>query len=302
MNALAWVGTGAMGARMARRLLDAGHDLTVWNRTPERTGALAAAGARVAATPADAARRAEAVFLMPSDPAALQAVTEGPTGVAAGVREGAVVVDLSTTGPPALARLRAALPPGVELLDVPVLGSLAEAESGTLTLLAGGPAETVERLREPLSALGELVHLGAGGTGAAAKLVANFALLGTVALLGETLAVADGLGLPREATWRALGHTPLAAQAARRRPAIESGSFPPRFALSLAAKDAALVVAAAGDVSTDARLARAVHAWLADAAAAGLGALDYTALLRHITARAADLPDPMPPDPAGERT
>ncbi len=88
---------------------------------------------------------------------------------------------------------------------------------------------------------GELVHLGPAGTGAAAKLIANFALLGTIGLLGEALAVADGLGLPREVTWRVLDRTPLAAQAARRRLAIESAVFAPRFALALAGKDAALV-------------------------------------------------------------
>ncbi|TMR97429.1 NAD(P)-binding domain-containing protein [Nonomuraea basaltis] len=283
MTALAWIGLGAMGARMARRLVDAGHEVTVWNRTSARTDALAAAGARVAATPAEAVRRAEVVFLMLADPAALQAVTEGPGGVASGVGAGATVVDMSTVGPLTLARLWAALPPAVAVLDVPVLGSLAEAEAGTLTLLAGGPAEAVARVRPPLSALGELVHLGPAGTGAAAKLVANFALLGMVGLLGEALAIADGLGLPREVTWRVLDRTPLAAQAARRRPAIESGAFAPRFALALARKDADLVVTAADEAGADIRLARAVRSWLADAESDGLQALDYTAVLRHIT-------------------
>ncbi|MGP3963208.1 NAD(P)-binding domain-containing protein [Nonomuraea sp. 3N208] len=284
MTTVAWIGLGAMGARMAHRLLDTGLELTVWNRMPARADALAAAGARVAATPADAVRHAEVVFLMTAGPDALQAVTEGPDGVASGVRAGVTVVDMSTVGPFALARLGAALPPAVILLDVPVLGSLAEAEAGALTLLAGGPAEAVARLRQPLSALGELVHLGPAGTGAAAKLVANFALLGTVGLLGETLAVADGLGLPREITWRLLDHTPLAAQAARRRSAIESGVFAPRFALALARKDSDLVVSAADAAGSDVRLARAVQSWLTDADSDGHGALDYTALLRHITA------------------
>jgi 3-hydroxyisobutyrate dehydrogenase-like beta-hydroxyacid dehydrogenase len=282
MSKIAWIGLGEMGARMAWRLVDAGHDMTVWNRTPGRADALAAAGARVAATPADAVRDVDAVFLMLADPAAVGEATEGPFGVAVGVSAGTTVVDMSTVGPVAVARLRAALRQGVTLLDAPVLGSLAEATAGSLTLLVGGPAAAVADVQPLLSILGGVVHLGPTGTGAAAKLVANFGLLGTVGILGEALAIADGLGMPREITWRVLAHTPLAAQAERRRPAIESGAFAPRFPLGLARKDADLVVAAADAAGADVRLARAMQAWLADAEAAGLGTLDYTAILGYI--------------------
>jgi 3-hydroxyisobutyrate dehydrogenase-like beta-hydroxyacid dehydrogenase len=284
MTAVAWIGLGAMGARMARRLADAGHDLTVWNRTPGRADALSAAGARVAATPADAAREADVVFLMLADPAALGAVTEGPAGVAAEVGAATTVVDMSTVGPAAVAELRALLPPEVALLDAPVLGSLAEADAGSLTLLVGGPADAVSRARPLLSSLGDVVHLGATGCGAAAKLVANFALLGTVGVLGEALAIADGLDLPREVTWRLLAHTPLAGQAARRRTVVESGDFPARFPLTLARKDADLVVAAADVAGVDVRIARAARSWLAAAESAGLGNLDHAAVLDHISA------------------
>jgi 3-hydroxyisobutyrate dehydrogenase/2-hydroxy-3-oxopropionate reductase len=282
MTTVAWIGLGAMGARMARRLADAGHDLTVWNRMPSRADVLAAAGAHVAATPAEAVRDADAVFLMLADPAALGEVTEGAVGIAAGVSAGTTVVDMSTVGPVAVARLGAVLPQGITLLDAPVLGSLAEADAGTLTLLVGGPADAVAQVRPLLSILGDLVHLGPAGSGAAAKLVANFALLGTVAVLGEALAIADGLGLPREVTWRVLAHTPLAAQATRRRAVVESGDFLARFALAMARKDADLIVAAADAASVDVRLARAARSWLADAESAGLGTLDYTAVLDHI--------------------
>lgn len=282
MSTVAWIGLGAMGARMAMRLAGAGHDLTVWNRTPGRADALVAAGAHVAATPAEAVRDAEVVLLMMADPAALGEASEGLVGVAAGVGAAATVVDMSTVGPAAVARLGAVLPQGVTLLDAPVLGSLAEADAGTLTLLVGGPANAVARVRPLLSILGDTVHLGSAGRGAAAKLVANFALLGTVGVLGEALAIADGLGLPREVTWRTLAHTPLAAQAVRRRAAVESGDFVARFALTLARKDTDLIVSAADAAGVDVRLARAASSWLADAESAGLGNLDYTAVLGHI--------------------
>ncbi|BCJ68100.1 NAD(P)-binding domain-containing protein [Polymorphospora rubra] len=278
MTTVAWIGLGRMGTRMARRVAAAGHSLTVWNRTPGRAGALAAVGARVAPTPAAAVRDAEVVFLMLADPTALAGVVEGPAGVAAGLGKATTVIDMSTVGPAAVGRLAHVLPCSTTLLDAPVLGSLAEAEEGTLTILIGGPEPAVESMRTVLSLLGDPIHLGPSGSGAAAKLVANFALLGTVGLLGESLAVADGLGLPREVTWRLLAYTSLAAQAARRRTALEADDFPPRFPLSLARKDADLVVAG----GVDARLARATLSWLTDAESAGLGDLDYTALLGHI--------------------
>jgi mannose-6-phosphate isomerase-like protein (cupin superfamily) len=170
----------------------------------------------------------------------------------------------------------------VTLLDAPVLGSLAEAEAGSLTLFVGGPTDVITRVRPLLSTLGDPVHVGPAGSGAAAKLVANLALLGTVGILGEALAFADSLGLPRAVTWRVLAHTPLADQAGRRRPVVESGVFPPRFALSLARKDADLIVAAADVTETDVRLTAAARTWLVDAEAAGLGGGDYTAVLHHI--------------------
>jgi 3-hydroxyisobutyrate dehydrogenase-like beta-hydroxyacid dehydrogenase len=292
MTSVAWIGLGAMGVRMAGRLLPAGHELVVWNRTLERADELAAAGARVATTPADAVRHADVVFLMLADPEALIAVTEGAAGIAARVAPGTTVVDLSTVGPAAVDRLRASLADDVGLLDAPVLGSLAEAAAGNLIVLVGGSADEVAGVRPLLSILGDVVHLGPIGAGAAAKLVANSTLLATIGVLGEALALADGLGLPREVTWRLLGHTPLAAQADRRRPMVEAGGYEPRFALELARKDADLVVAAAQAVGTDVRIARAAQSWLADAEAAGLGARDYTALLGHIPGtRATPHPD-----------
>lgn len=271
MSTVGWLGLGAMGSRMARRLLDAGTDLVVWNRTPGRAEMLP--GARVAATPAEAIRQAELIVTMLADPAALHAVTDA----LAAAGPGTTVVEMSTVGPAEVARLRSALPREIDLLDAPVLGSRSEAESGSLTLLVGGPASVVERWTPLLSVLGEVDHVGPVGAGATAKLVANNALLGVTALLGESIALADDLGLPREVTWRTLDRTPLAAQARRRRPSVDTECYPARFPLALASKDAELIVAAA-----DRRLARAIRDWLADARAAGLGADDYTAVLGHI--------------------
>ena len=275
MSTVAVVGLGAMGSRIARRLLDAGHELVVWNRTAERASSLVEAGAVAAASPADAAARADVVLTMVADPAALRAVTEGPDGVAAAAPS--AVIEMSTVGPAGVARLSSVLE-GAEILDAPVLGSRDEAEAGSLRIFVGGEAEVVGRWTPLLSVLGSPLHVGPLGAGAAAKLVANTTLVGTIGVLGEALALAEGLGLPREKAFDVLATTPLAAQAERRRGALEADDFPPRFALYLARKDAELV----SEAGLDLRLTEAARQWLAEAEEAGWGDRDYSAVLAWI--------------------
>ena len=282
MSTVAVLGLGAMGSRIARRLLDAGHEVVVWNRTAEKAAGLVEAGATAAATPAEAAGRAEAVLTMLANPAALREVTEGEAGVAAGVGQGTTVIEMSTVGPDAVRWLASVLGEKAGLLDAPVLGSRAEAEAGTLRIFVGGPAELAERWTPLLSALGSPLHVGSLGSGAAAKLLANTTLVGTIGLLGEALALADGLGLRREQAFEVLAATPLAAQAERRRAAVEAGDYPPRFALYLARKDAELVVAAARDAGVDLRLTEAARTWLAESDEAGWGDRDYSPVLAWI--------------------
>jgi 3-hydroxyisobutyrate dehydrogenase-like beta-hydroxyacid dehydrogenase len=286
MTMIALLGTGAMGSRIARRLLDAGHDVTVWNRTAERVLPLVEAGATAASTPAEAARSSEAVISMVTDDAALRAVTEGPEGVASGAAGGTTVIEMSTVGPPAIARLAGQLPEGAHLLDAPVLGSLTEVETGTLRIFVGGNDEDVARWTPLLAQLGHPMHVGPVGAGAAAKLVANATLVGVIGVLGEALALAEGVGLPREVAFDVLATTALGAQVERRRAVIESGEYPPRFTLSLARKDADLIASAAADAEVDVRVLEAARSWLAEADAAGWGDRDYAAVLALILERA----------------
>lgn len=276
------VGLGAMGSRMAARLLDGGHQLTVWNRDAAKAEPLVAAGGHLTASPAETARGAEAVIVMVTGPEALAAVTEGDDGVVAGLDDGAVLVQMSTVGIEALRALEQLVPDG-SLLDAPVLGSISEAEEGTLTVFAGGPAELVERCTPLLSELGRVLPVGEVGAGTAAKLVANLTLVGVVGVLGESLALAGALGLDNETAFEVLAATPLAPQAERRRPAFESGDYPPRFQLSLARKDADLILESACTAEIDLRLAEAAQSWFADGETAGRGAQDYSSVLEEIT-------------------
>ena len=273
------LGTGAMGSRIARRLLAAGHDVTVWNRTAERAEPLAGAGAVVAATPAEAAASADHVITVLADPPALVAVL---AALRNGLRPGQTLIERSTVGPTAVGDVLARVPPGVEVVDAPVLGSIGEVDAGTLQIFVGGTPEAVAASTPLLEVLGTPHHVGPTGAGAAAKLVANATLLGTLALLGEVVALADGLGLGRDAAFDVLATTPLAAQAERRRPVIDGTPPPLRFRLALAAKDAGLIVEAAGAAGVEAKVLAATTAWLRSAVRAGTGDLDYSAVLRHI--------------------
>ena len=282
MTAVAVIGLGAMGSRIAMRLLDAHHQVIVWNRTPGRAEQLVGRGAVAATNPADAARRAEVVITMVSDPQALRDVTEGEDGVAAGAGPSVTVIEMSTVGPEAVERLAEALPQDAHLIDAPVLGSVSEAESGSLMVFLGGPREIAERWTPLLSTLGSVKYLGPLGAGAAAKLVANTTLFGVLGVLGEAIALGRGLGLEREAIFEVLATTPLAAQAERRRAAIEQDDFPRRFALALARKDLGLIAEAAAASGVDLRLCNAGMTWFDDADEAGSGDRDYSAVLAHI--------------------
>jgi HAD superfamily hydrolase (TIGR01450 family) len=283
VSAAAVIGLGRMGSRIAQRLLLAGHEVAVWNRSPERMLAHVDVGAVAVETPAAAAAGAEVLITCVADPPALRQVTEGPEGVAAGAHDALTVVEMSTVGPGGIDRLAATLPPETGVLDAPVLGGIAEAEAGSLTIFVGGTAELVEQTRPLLSALGSVVHVGPLGAGAAAKLVANATLFGTLATLGEALALAETLGLSEEVAHAVLAVTPLAGQAERRRAAIEEGRYPPRFRLDLARKDADLISEAAA--GADLRVTEATRSWIVDAQAGGWGEHDYTAMLARILAR-----------------
>jgi 3-hydroxyisobutyrate dehydrogenase/2-hydroxy-3-oxopropionate reductase len=214
---------------------------------------------------------------MLADPAALQAVTEGPSGIASGAADATTLIEMSTVGPAAIERLQGVF--AGPLLDAPVLGSLSEVESGTLSIFVGGERDLYERWHELLSALGKPLYVGRSGAGAGAKLVANTILVDVIATLGEAVALAEALGLDRETAFEVLGRTPLADQAERRRPALESGEFPPRFPLRLARKDADLIA----EQGLDLRVTEAARSWLHEADADDQ---DYSAVLLTILERA----------------
>ncbi|QDQ11361.1 NAD(P)-dependent oxidoreductase [Streptomyces spectabilis] len=227
---IAFLGLGHMGTPMARQLLVAGHPLTVWNRTAAKAEPLVAQGARLASTPADAVRDADVVITMLAGPDAVRSVADA---ILPALREGAYWVEMSTVGPDVVRELGERAAGRVTLVDAPVAGSTDKAATGQLGILAGGDADGVAHV---LARLGTVTRTGPAGSGAALKLVVNTALLGGVALVAETLALADALGLDGDTARTALAHGPLGGAVAR------AFAQDVHFGADLAAKDTALAV------------------------------------------------------------
>ncbi|HVL04245.1 MAG TPA: NAD(P)-dependent oxidoreductase [Acidimicrobiales bacterium] len=279
---IAFCGLGRMGVPMAARLLDAGHELRAWNRTPGKAGSLLDAGATEAASPAEAAAGAEVVVTMLADSAAVEDVVRG-----ADLGAGTTLIEMSTIGPDAVRSLAARMPEGVDVLDAPVLGSIPQATEGTLKIFVGGDADVFDRCRPVLEAMGTPRHLGPLGAGAAMKLVANSTLGALMTGLAEALALADGLGLAEADVLDILSESPIGVTAKGKRPLIESGVYTPNFTLSLAAKDLRLVMEAAEAAGVELRLAPAARSWLERADEHGLGDLDYSAVIAEVRGRPA---------------
>ncbi len=284
---VAFCGLGRMGVPMAARLLAGGHDVTVWNRTAERAAPLLEQGAAQGVSPADAAGQAEVVITMLADPDALEDVTFGADGVAAGMAAGATLVEMSTVGPQVVRAVATRLPDGVGMVDAPVLGSVPQATEGTLKIFVGGDDPVFERCRPVLEAMGTPRHLGPLGAGAAMKLVANSTLGVLMCGVAEALALADALGLEEAAVLDILAESPIGATVKSKRTKVESGVYEPNFTLALAAKDLGLVTSAAEAAALELRLAPAAQAWLERAATSGLGDLDYSAVIADVRGRPA---------------
>ncbi len=195
---LGYIGIGLMGAPMARRLAQAGYGVTIWGRSPAKLAPILAAGAMGAASAAEVARGADILFTCLSDTDAVEAVVFGADGVARGAGPGKVLVDMSSIRPDAASHMAARLrsETGMGWIDAPVSGGVAGAESGTLTVMAGGIEADFERVRPVVAHLAQRFTLmGPNGAGQATKLI-NQVLVGcAVAVLAESASLAMRAGI-----------------------------------------------------------------------------------------------------------
>jgi 3-hydroxyisobutyrate dehydrogenase-like beta-hydroxyacid dehydrogenase len=267
---------------MASRLIHAGHDVTVWNRTALRAEHLADAGASVASTPAGAVAGVEFAITMLATPEALHDVLFGADGLASALSSGQTLIDMSTVGPDAFRLAAARLPAGVVAIDGPVRGSIPEATDGRLHVYLGANDEEFERVRPVLGVFGDVHQVGGPGAGAAMKLVVNTTLAASIVALGEALALGQALDLDQAVVLDILADSPIGPTVHAKRTNVEAGRYPPNFKLSLAAKDMRLAVDAADDAGLALRTTRTVHHWLDEAVNQGAADLDFSAVVATI--------------------
>ncbi len=284
MARVGWLGLGAMGLPMARRLIGASHDVTAYDPVPASLEALAASGGRPASTAAEMSEGADVLFVTVATPEQATVALFGADGAASGLAPGATVVVMSTIGPAAVRDLadRRALA-GVSLLDAPMSGGVARAERGDLVVMVGGPPELFETCRPFLDRFGTTVaYVGeAVGDGQALKLV-NQLLAGVhIAAAAEALGFAAALGLDPRATWEVVRHGAAGSFMLGDRGArMLDGEFEPvRSALDIFVKDMGLVVSAAKARKLPTPLAAAAEQLYLTGAAEGLGRRDDSSLV-----------------------
>jgi 3-hydroxyisobutyrate dehydrogenase-like beta-hydroxyacid dehydrogenase len=213
MAHLGFIGLGVMGSRMVKRLLDAGHTVTGYNRTRSKAQWLLDQGMQWGETPATVARSGDIVLSMVANTAALQAVTGGTYGVLAGIRPGAVFVDMSTVSPTVSRALAAqAAAKGAHMLDAPVSGSVITLEEGRLSLMVGGDRGAYERVLPILRDIGpKVTYVGANGLAASMKIATNLSLAVQMLAFSEGVLLAEKSGIARETAVEVLLNSVIAS-------------------------------------------------------------------------------------------
>lgn len=283
---VALLGTGIMGSAMARNMMGAGLQVRAWNRSREKAEPLAAAGATVVDTPAEAAQGADFLLTMLADAGVIQDVLG--EDVLPALAGDAVWLQMSTVGEEGNARLaRLAGQNGVTYVDAPVLGTKAPAEQGQLVVLASGPGEVRGKCATVFDAVGsKTVWLDEAGDGSSLKLVVNNWIVGLLGVLAETIAFARATGVDPAKFLETIEGGPLGLPYAQMKGTMMiEEDYPTSFSAKLARKDAGLVLDAAARKGLDMTVAAAVAAHFDEAIASGHGEEDMAAVYMAATAR-----------------
>jgi 3-hydroxyisobutyrate dehydrogenase-like beta-hydroxyacid dehydrogenase len=285
-----FVGLGIMGSRMAANLRRAGYELTVFNRTRERAEAFAAEhGATVAGTPAEVGAACNVVITVVVDGAQVEAVLLGADGVAAQAGEGTLCVDMSTIAPADTRRIGAALHErGIGFVDAPVTGSSPKAESGTLTIMAGGDESGFERVRPLFEVMGEVVvHVGELGQGQTVKLINNAVAATNASTLAQALVVGKATGVDLEALVTIMGAgSGGSAMLALKAEPMRTHDYATLFKLEHMLKDVRLCLEEGQAAGVPFPAAADTREVLTAAMGRGLGDADFAAIVEVIEALA----------------
>ena len=282
---IAYLGLGTMGSGMASNLLKAGYQLTVWNRSAEKCKPFARKGARVADTPADAARDVDLVIYILSNDEAVEDVVLGANGILRGIQEGQIAIDMSTVLPEtSLRELEAYAKRGVDFLDAPVFGSKQESAEAKLWIMAAGNKAIFEKVKPVLTKLGQTVHyFGKNGNATAMKLVGNLIVALELEALSEGLVLARKAGLDLSTVMEVVKvadfRSPLLASNGQN---ILKRDFSTSFALKLMLKDAGLIEKFAGSLQSPVPGLRVVEKNLKSAVALGFEKENASAVIKAL--------------------
>ncbi|MGZ4311345.1 MAG: NAD(P)-dependent oxidoreductase [Solirubrobacteraceae bacterium] len=280
MTTVGFIGVGAMGSRLAGRLLDAGHQVYATNRTRSKAEPLIARGLIWRDTPRQVAAAADITFSMVSDDAALRAITAGAEGILAGLGPNKLYVDMSTVSPAVstdvAAQVRAA---GAQMLDAPVSGSLPQTEAGSLAIMVGGPADAFRRSQRLLRQLGQTVtHVGANGQGLVLKLAINVSLAAQPLAFAEGLLLATRSGIDPELAAEVMSTSPIGSPMLRARvPLFLDPDHPAWFDMRMMQKDIRLAQAVGESLGSPTPAAGLADRWLERARSLGYADRDIAA-------------------------
>src|SRR5438132_3482354 len=282
---ISYLGLGTMGSGMVSNLLKAGYELTVWNRSVERSKPFARKGARVADTPANAVRDVDLVMYSLSNDQAVEEVVFGARGILSGINAGQIAIDMSTVLPATSLREQEAYAKrGVDFLDVPVFGSKQESADAKLWIMAAGKKDIFEKVKPILEQLGQTVHyFGKNGNAAAMKLVGNLIVALEMEALAEGLVLAQKAGLDLNTVMEVVKvadfRSPLIVSNGQN---ILKRDFSPSFALKLMLKDAGLIEKFAESLQSSIPALRVVEKNLASAVALGFGKENASAVIKAL--------------------
>lgn len=284
-ESIGFIGLGIMGQPMALNLIKAGHKLTVFNRTRSKAEPLEKAGARVAASPAEAARDADIIMTIVSDSAAMEETVLGKQGVLETIRSGALLIDSSTISPVVSRKLACHLAgKGAQMLDAPVTGSKNGAEKGELTFMIGGEQAVLDRAMPVLRTLGKKhIHCGPNGAGLSAKVAQNAIQATMVEIFCEGFVLATKAGVKPESMFEIIQSSMARASLTDfKAPFIFKGDFTPYFPLKWMHKDLTLALEAAYAQNVAMPAAAAVKEVYGAAKATGKAEMDYIAVVEFL--------------------
>jgi 3-hydroxyisobutyrate dehydrogenase len=291
---IGWIGTGRMGFQLALRLLNAGHDVTVYNRTRAKSEPLAEKGAKIADRPADLADR-DIVFIMVSADDDLKAVVSGENGLLAGAAAPKIIVDSSTVSSEVSAEVRAiAAARGADFLAAPVSGNPKVIAAGKLTVAVSGPRAAFEQVQPLLAAFGRgVTYVGEGEVARLVKIAHNVFLGVVIQSLTEITVLAERGGVNRAAFLEFLNASVLGSTFTRyKSPALVNLDFEPTFTNVLLRKDLQLGLSAGKEFGVPMPLTAATDMLLAEAIGAGYTAEDFATLLLEQARRSGYTPTP----------